>query len=189
VVAAVHGWALGAGCELSLYSDIRVAADNTRFGLPEVKLGYIPSAGGTQTLPRTIPRGAALGMILSGNPIDARTALRWGLVQRVVPRADLDTSVRAIAERLAQQPSAALRLAREALRLADDLPLSQGLRLSRQLALQALHAQPERAALAAWRPPEKVRPIVPTLNASPLARRAPIYDPPFPPGRGKGAGG
>jgi enoyl-CoA hydratase/carnithine racemase len=189
LVAAVQGWALGAGCELSLLCDIRVAAENARFGLPEVKLGYIPSAGGTQTLPRTIPRGAALGMILSGEPIDAATALQWGLVQRVVPRADLDAAARAVAERLAQQPPAALRLTREALRIAGDVPLSQGLRLSRQLALQALRAQPERATLAAWRPSEKARPFGPAANASPLARRFPVYDPPFPPGRGKGAGG
>lgn len=154
LVAAVHGWALGAGCELSLLCDIRIAAENARFGLPEVKLGYIPSAGGTQTLPRTIPRGAALSMILSAEPIEAQTALLWGLVQRVVPRADLDAEAYAIAAKLAAQPPAALQLTRQALRLAADLPLAQGLRLSRQLALRALRAQPERAALVSWRPPQ-----------------------------------
>src|SRR5947209_5956713 len=72
-VAAVHGWALGAGCEMSLLCDFRIAADDARFGLPEVTLGYIPSAGGTQTLARTVPPGVALGMVLTGEPIDAAT--------------------------------------------------------------------------------------------------------------------
>ncbi|MCH7837878.1 MAG: enoyl-CoA hydratase/isomerase family protein [Chloroflexi bacterium] len=73
-IAAVHGHALGAGCEMALLCDLRIAADDASFGLPEVGLGYIPSAGGTQTLPRTIPPGVAMQMILSGDPIDADVA-------------------------------------------------------------------------------------------------------------------
>jgi len=85
LIAAIHGYALGAGIELALCCDLRIAAADARLGLPEVGLGYIPSAGGTQTLPRHVPPGVAMQMVLSGDPIDAATALRYGLVQRVVP--------------------------------------------------------------------------------------------------------
>lgn len=152
LVAAVHGWALGAGCELSMLCDVRIAAEDARFGMPEVNLGYIPSAGGTQTLPRTIPRGAAAGMILSGEPIDAACALRWGLVQRVTPSADLDRAAREVATTLAGQPHAALRAARAALRLAADLPLTQGLAASRLLGLNLLRGADDPVRLARWRP-------------------------------------
>src|SRR3970040_856911 len=86
LIAAIHGFALGAGVELPMCCDFRIASEDARLGLPEVSLGYIPSAGGTQTLPRHVPPGVAMQMILTGDPIDARTALRYGLVQRVVPR-------------------------------------------------------------------------------------------------------
>ena len=86
LVAAIHGYALGAGIELPMCCDFRIASEDARIGLPEVSLGYIPSAGGTQTLPRHVPTGIAMQMILTGDPIDAQTAYRYGLVQRVVPR-------------------------------------------------------------------------------------------------------
>src|SRR5215204_706970 len=76
LIAQIHGWALGAGCEMSLLCDLRIAAEDARLGLPEVTLGYIPSAGGTQTLPRTVAASDAMRMILSGEPVDAATALR-----------------------------------------------------------------------------------------------------------------
>ena len=99
-VARMHGFCYGAGLELPLCCDVRIAAEGTTFALPEVTLGYIPSAGGTQTLPRTIPPGVAAHMILSGEPIDTEAALRWGLVDRVVPPADLDTELAAEVDRL-----------------------------------------------------------------------------------------
>src|SRR4030066_377006 len=83
LIAAVHGYALGAGVELPMCCDVRTAGEDARLGLPEVSLGYIPSAGGTQTLPRHVPPGIALQMILTGDRIDAETALRYGLVHRV----------------------------------------------------------------------------------------------------------
>jgi enoyl-CoA hydratase len=134
VVAAIHGYAYGAGCEMGLCCDIRIAADDARFALPEVTLGYIPSAGGTQLLPRSIPRGVALGMILSGEPIDAREALRLGLVQRVVPYGRLQDAARRTAELLLRQPRAALRFAKQAITDGLDLPLAQGLALEARLA-------------------------------------------------------
>src|SRR5574338_1062886 len=79
-VAAVHGFAYGAGCEMALCCDIRIASADARFALPEVTLGYIPSAGGTQTLPRNVPPGIARQMVLTGEPVDARRALEIGLV-------------------------------------------------------------------------------------------------------------
>src|SRR5581483_1101607 len=89
LIAAIHGYAYGAGCEMALYCDLRIASDDATFALPEVTLGYIPSAGGTQTLPRAVPPGIAREMVLSGDPIDAQRALACGLVNRVVPRARL----------------------------------------------------------------------------------------------------
>ena len=93
LVARMHGFCFGAGLELPLCCDVRVAAEDTQFALPEVTLGYIPSAGGTQTLPRTIPPGAAADLILTGEPVGTEEALRWGLVSRVVPEAELDAAV------------------------------------------------------------------------------------------------
>lgn len=98
-VAAMHGFCYGAGLELPLCCDVRVAAEGTRFALPEVTLGYIPSAGGTQTLPRRIPGGVAAEMILSGEPIGTDEALRWGLVDAVVPAEDMDAAVTTALER------------------------------------------------------------------------------------------
>jgi enoyl-CoA hydratase/carnithine racemase len=133
-IAAVHGYALGAGCEMSLLCDLRVAADDARFGLPEVSLGYIPSAGGTQTLPRTVPPGAALHMILSGDAIHAQEAYRRKLVQHVVARDQLDAAADVWARTLAARPPSALSYAKEAVLRGLDLSLADGLALESRLA-------------------------------------------------------
>lgn len=133
-IAAVHGYALGAGCEMVLLCDLRVAANDARFGLPEVSLGYIPSAGGTQTLPRTVPPGVALHMILSGDPIDAQEAYRRKLVQRIVPRDQLDAAADEWARALAARPPLALSYAKEAVLRGLDLSLADGLALESRLA-------------------------------------------------------
>ena len=107
-VARMHGYCYGAGLELPLCCDYRIAADDARFALPEVTLGYIPSACGTQTLPRTVPPGVAAHMILSGEPIDAAAALRWGLIGRAVPASALDAAVdEEIARLLSLDPAVA----------------------------------------------------------------------------------
>jgi enoyl-CoA hydratase/carnithine racemase len=129
LVASIHGFAYGAGCELPLLCDIRIASDDATFALPEVTLGYIPSAGGTQTLPRAIPSGVAREMILSGEPIDAQRALSIGLVNRVVPRARLRHETDALAMKLAALPPAAVAAVKEAMLRGADLPLEQGLRI------------------------------------------------------------
>ena len=103
-IARMHGYCYGAGLELPLCCDVRIAAEGTRFALPEVSLGYIPSAGGTQTLPRIIPAGVAADLIISGEPIGTKEALRWGLVHRVVPEAELDAAIDQEIERLLAMP-------------------------------------------------------------------------------------
>ena len=123
-IAAMHGFCFGAGAELPLYCDLRIAAADTLIALPEVTLGYIPSAGGTQTLPRTAPPGVALGLVISGDRIDATQALEWGIVHQVVPDAALDGAVSAIAQRLAGRGGSAMVRAKRAIRRGLDLPLT-----------------------------------------------------------------
>ena len=131
-VAALHGYALGAGLEMALLCDLRVAATDTQLGLPETKLGMLPSAGGSQTLARLVGPGRALPIVLSGRTYGADEAMRLGLVNQVVP--DADAAARALAGELAQLDPAALAAAKRALRAAADLPLPQGLALERRLA-------------------------------------------------------
>jgi enoyl-CoA hydratase/carnithine racemase len=133
-IAALHGFCFGAGVELPLYCDLRIAAEDTRIGLPEVTLGYIPSAGGTQLMPRIAPPGVARGLILSGDPIDAQRALAWGIVHRVVPIADLDSSVDTIARRLAEAKPELSAAVKRSIRRGLDLPMSAAIRQDAQTA-------------------------------------------------------
>jgi enoyl-CoA hydratase len=126
-IAAVNGHAMGGGCELALACDLRVAAEHAKFGQPEVGLGIIPAAGATQRLPRLIGLGRAKQMILTGDPIDARTALDWGLVTAVVPATDLLASARAWAMRILARGPLAVRLARLALNASSRVDLDSGL--------------------------------------------------------------
>ncbi|MDE2746703.1 MAG: enoyl-CoA hydratase/isomerase family protein [Chloroflexota bacterium] len=133
-IAALHGFCFGAGIELPLYCDLRIAAENTRIGLPEVTLGYIPSAGGTQMLPRIAPPSAASGMILSGDPIDAGQALQWGIVHRIVLAEDLEPTVFSVAERLADADPAVVAALKRSIRRGLDLPMSGAIRQDTQTA-------------------------------------------------------
>ena len=101
VIAAVNGFALGGGCETAMACTIRIAAENAKFGQPEVKLGLLPGGGGTQRLPRLVGKGRALQLILSGEMISAQEAYRIGLVNEVVPAADLITRAEAILKKIA----------------------------------------------------------------------------------------
>ena len=127
-IAALHGFCFGAGIELPLYCDLRIAAEDTRIGLPEVTLGYIPSAGGTQLMPRIAPSAAAKGLILSGDPIDAQRALRWGIVHRLVPMDELDATVNSVAQRLAEADPAVTAAVKRGIRRGLDLPMSAAIR-------------------------------------------------------------
>jgi enoyl-CoA hydratase/carnithine racemase len=137
-IAAIHGYALGAGIELPMCCDIRIASEDARLGLPEVGLGYIPSAGGTQTLPRHVPPGVAMQMVLTGDPIDASTALRHGLLQRVVPRERLYAEAEAIAGRILAMPGDAVRLAKRAIIEGVEMPLPDAIAFEANLAGRAL---------------------------------------------------
>ncbi|MGB4862961.1 MAG: enoyl-CoA hydratase/isomerase family protein, partial [Tepidiformaceae bacterium] len=107
-IAAMHGYCFGAGLELPLYCDARIASEGATFALPEVSLGYIPSAGATQMLPRLIPPGVAASMILTGEPIDTVAAGRWGLVDAVTPPGALGGAVEdAVTRVLREAPGAA----------------------------------------------------------------------------------
>jgi enoyl-CoA hydratase/carnithine racemase len=133
-VAAVHGWASGGGLEMALLCDVRIAATDARFALPETGLGMIPGVAGTQTLPRIVGLARALDVTLAGGPLAARAACDAGLVHRVVARAALDACAMAIAHRLATDPERVVAL-RRCVRAAYDVPLSDGVALERRVAL------------------------------------------------------
>jgi len=135
VIAALHGYVLGSGIEMALCCDLRIASEDAQFGLPEVKLGIIPAAGATQTLPRTIGRARALEMLLSGRWLNAREACDSRLVNRVVAKDKLLPTVESIAERIASYHPIAVRSAKQALVRGRDLPLAEGLELERRLAI------------------------------------------------------
>ena len=128
VIAMVNGYCLGGGCELALACDIRIASENASFGQPEINLGIIPGGGGTQRLPRLIGEGKAMEMILTGEIINAQEAFRCGLVNQVVPADHLEAKTMEIANRIAEKSPIALRLAKEAVKLASRSNLDEGLR-------------------------------------------------------------
>ena len=135
VVVALQGKVRSAGLELALACDIRLAADNARFSLPEVAEGDFPLAGGTQRLPRAVGRGAALSMLLLGDELDAESALRSGLVSRILPAADLAAGALSLAERISSRGPIALRYAKEAALHGAEMSLDQGLRLETDLSI------------------------------------------------------
>jgi enoyl-CoA hydratase/carnithine racemase len=134
VIAAIHGICMGAGLEMALACDIRVAAKGSRFALPETKLGLIPGGGGTQRLARVIGVGRAMDMILSAEEMDAETALASGLISRLfdTPEEVLEQAVE-LAEKLGQRPQIAMAYAKEAVNAGIDLPLKAGLTLEKSL--------------------------------------------------------
>jgi enoyl-CoA hydratase len=136
IIAAVHGYVLGSGIEMALCCDIRLSSDNARFGLPEVALGILPAAGGTQTLPRLIGRSKALELLLTNEWVDAQKAHDVGLVNRIVSYATLDENALQLAEKIAAYDPAAVRSAKQAVTQGLDLTLAQGVELERRLALQ-----------------------------------------------------
>jgi len=129
VIACIDGFALGGGCELAMACTLRLAADTARLGQPEIKLGLVPGYGGTQRLPRLVGRGAALKLLLTGAIIDAAEALRIGLVDEVVPAADLMARATELAQLIAGMPPLAIAGAIEAVDQGADLPLDQALAL------------------------------------------------------------
>lgn len=133
VIAAVAGFALGGGCEVAMMCDLIIAADNAKFGQPEVKIGVVPGAGGTQRLPRAIGKAKAMDMVLTGRMMDAAEAERAGLVSRVVPLDKLMDEALAVALSIASLPRLAVLAAKEAVNRAFEGPLSDGLMYERRL--------------------------------------------------------
>jgi len=133
VIAAVTGYALGGGCELALTADFRVSADNARWGQPEILLGIIPGAGGTQRLPRLVGTAKAKDLTFTGRFVDAEEALSIGLVDAVVPAADVYATAMAMAAKFAKGPALALAAAKAAINGGMDVDLANGLRLESHL--------------------------------------------------------
>jgi enoyl-CoA hydratase/carnithine racemase len=151
VVAAIHGFCLGGGLEMALACDLRIAADDAQFALPELVHGVIPGAGGTQRLPRLIGPGRALDMMLTGERIDAAEAHRIGLITRLVPRAALPDQALALARRIAAQAPLAAAAAKELVHRGMDGNLRAGLRLELDLLALLLGTEDRLEALAAFR--------------------------------------
>ncbi|MGB7069663.1 MAG: enoyl-CoA hydratase-related protein [Pyrinomonadaceae bacterium] len=128
VIAMINGFCLGGGNELALACDLRVCSDNARFSQPEINLGIIPGGGGTQRLTRLIGEGRAMEMILSGDMIDAHTALKFGLVNQVHPAGELESKTMELADAIAEKAPIALQLCKEAVKFASRSNLDEGLR-------------------------------------------------------------
>ena len=128
VIAMINGYCLGGGCELALACDLRIASETASFGQPEINLGIIPGGGGTQRLTRLVGEGKAMELILTGEIINAHTAYTIGLVNVVVPAADLEAKTMEVANRIAEKSPVALRMAKEAVKLASRSNLDEGLR-------------------------------------------------------------
>jgi enoyl-CoA hydratase len=128
VIAMVNGFCLGGGNELALACDIRIASENARFSQPEINLGIIPGGGGTQRLTRLVGEGRSMEMVLTGDMIDAQTALRFGLVNHVYTSEDLESKTMELAAKIAEKAPIALQLAKEAVKFASRSNLDEGLR-------------------------------------------------------------
>jgi enoyl-CoA hydratase len=139
LIAALHGYVLGSGIEMALCCDIRIASEDAQFGVPEMGLGIIPAAGGSQTLPRVVSRGQALEMLLSGRWVKAPEALRIKLVNRVVPRTSLLPEAEKLADRIAGYDPVVVSYAKQAVTRGLDLPMAQGLELEARLACGLLN--------------------------------------------------
>ncbi|MBN1176914.1 MAG: enoyl-CoA hydratase/isomerase family protein [Dehalococcoidales bacterium] len=139
-IAAMHGYVLGSGIEMALCCDIRLASEDAQFGLPEPGLGIIPAAGGSQTLPRTVGRAAALEMLMSGRWLTAAEALKIKLVNHIVPRDELLKEAEKLAEKVKSHDTAAVRCIKQAVVRGLDLTLAEGLELEAQLGRRLVNA-------------------------------------------------
>ncbi|OOV87549.1 2,3-dehydroadipyl-CoA hydratase PaaF [Oceanospirillum linum] len=150
LIGAVNGYALGGGCELVMHCDIVIAGDNALFGQPEINLGIIPGAGGTQRLIRTVGKPLAMKMVLSGEMIDAQTALQANLVAEVViPERTIDRAHQ-LANTIAKKPPIAVRLAKEALLKAFETDLESGLNIERKSFTMLAATEDRREGIAAF---------------------------------------
>jgi enoyl-CoA hydratase len=150
VIAAVAGYALGGGCELAMMCDFIIAADSARFGQPEIKLGIIPGAGGTQRLPRAVGKAKAMDLVLTARTMDAAEAERAGLVSRVVPAASLLDEALAAATTIAGHSLPAVMMAKEAINRVYESPLSEGILFERRLFHSLFATSDQKEGMAAF---------------------------------------
>jgi enoyl-CoA hydratase/carnithine racemase len=150
VIAAVAGYALGGGCELAQMCDFIIAADNARFGQPEINLGITPGAGGTQRLPRFVGKSKAMEMVLTARMMDAAEAERCALVSRVVPLADLIPNALETARKIAALSPIAVMMAKEMVNAAFETPLTEGVKLERRLFHSLFAFEDQKEGMAAF---------------------------------------
>jgi enoyl-CoA hydratase len=150
VIAAVAGYALGGGCEMAMMCDIILAADNAKFGQPEITLGVLPGAGGTQRLTRLVGKSKAMEMCLSGRMMDAAEAERSGLVARVVPLAQLMDEALKLAERIAGMSAPIAMMVKEAVNRAYETTLAEGIRFERRLFHASFAIEDQKEGMAAF---------------------------------------
>jgi enoyl-CoA hydratase/carnithine racemase len=150
VIAAINGYALGGGCELALAADLRVCATDSKLGFPEIRLGLIPGAGGTQRLPRVVGNSRAKELVFTGRTLDARAALEIGLVDRVVEPGEVLDEARRIAEPFLSGPALALRAAKEAIDRGQEVSLDIGLDIERALFAGLFASEDRRAGLTSF---------------------------------------
>jgi enoyl-CoA hydratase len=150
VIAAVAGFALGGGCELAMMCDMLIAADTARFGQPEIKLGVIPGAGGTQRLPRAVGKAKAMDLILTGRMMDAQEAERAGLVSRVVAADKLLEEALAAAAQIAEFSLPSVMMAKEAINRAYEAPLGEGILFERRLFHALFGTEDQKEGMAAF---------------------------------------
>jgi enoyl-CoA hydratase len=150
VIAAVNGLALGAGCELAMACTIRLAAETANFGLPEVKIGIMPGAGGSQRLPRLVGKGRALQIILTGEMIDAQEAYRIGLVNEIVPNANLIARAEAILKQIISNAPIGVKFSIEAINKGLETSLTEGLLLEASLFASCFDTEDKKEGISAF---------------------------------------
>lgn len=150
IVAAVSGYALGGGCELAMHCDIIIASETAKFGQPEINIGVMPGAGGTQRLTRAVGKAVAMDVVLSGRFLSAREALDAGLVSRVVPKENFFREALRIAHEVAGKPPLALRLAKDAILKAHEMSLSNGLEYERKLFYMLFATEDQKEGMKAF---------------------------------------
>ena len=156
IIAAVSGWALGGGCELAMACDMIVASETARFGQPEINIGIMPGAGGTQRLTRALGKARAMELILTGDYLSAHEAHARGLVNRVAPPELYLEEAQKLARRIAAQPPVAVRLAKDAVFKAQDLSIEEGLDYERRVFYLLFATEDQKEGMAAFvekRPP------------------------------------
>lgn len=157
LIAAVRGFALGGGCELAMTCDLIVAGDDAQFGQPEIRIGVMPGAGGTQRLTRAVGTALAMELVLTGRTMPAAEAMAAGLVTKVVPAADTVEASLDLADRIARNPPLAVRTAKRAVLAAAELPLAAGLRAEREAFFDLFATDDQREGMRAFI--DKRRPV------------------------------